>query len=160
VQSLFALSPRILPDSAGPGAFTWIIIVFVVGTLCAAFSIEPVLNYVAEIQMKRYSTQLDAKKNKKTGDEGSPTSGHAATGAPREGIPSGDKSHGLGSSVTSSQSPKQTGPIVTLPLVSARNSAENGTGNPDVEKGNVKTRDPVTGRKKRPAWPFGPNNAS
>src|SRR5271156_3183722 len=105
MQSLFALSPRVLPDSEGPGSFAWLIIVFVVGTLCAAFSIEPVLNYVGEIQMKRYSTRLDVEN--KTGDDGSPTSGHAATGAPPEGIQNGDKSHGFGSSATSGQSPKQ-----------------------------------------------------
>ena len=159
MQSLFALSPRILPDSVGPGAFTWLIIVFVFGTLCAAFSIEPVLNYVGEIQMKRYSTRLDVEKNK-AGDDGSPTSGHAATGAPPEAIQNGDKSHGLGSSATSGQSPRQNGPIVTLSLVSAENSDEKVTRNPDVEKGNVKTKEPVTLRKKRPFWPFKRTNAS
>jgi hypothetical protein len=159
VQSLFALSPRILPDSAGPGAFAWLIIVFVVGTLCAAFSIEPVLNHFGEIQMKRYSTRLDAEKNK-TGDDGSPTSGHATTGAPREGIQNGDESHRLRSSATSSQSPRKNGLIVTLPLVSAENSDEKVTRSPDVEKGNVKTKDPATLRKKRPFWPFRRTSAS
>ena len=56
----------------------------------------------------------------------------AATGAPSEGIQSGDKSHGLGSSETSGQSPKRNGAIVTLPLASAENSDEKVTRNPDV----------------------------
>jgi hypothetical protein len=158
VQSLFALSPRILPDSAGPGSFAWFIIVFVFGTLCAAFSIEPVLNYVGEIQMKRYSTRLGVEKDK-AGDDGSPTSGHAATGAPPEVIQNGDKNHGPSSSATSGQSPRRNGHIVTLSLVSAENSDEKVTRSPDVEKGDVKTKDPVTLRK-RPFWPFKRTNAS
>lgn len=158
MQSLFALSPRILPDSVGPGAFAWFIIVFVVGTLCAAFSIEPVLNRVAEAQMKWYSTRLDAEKDKMGGD-GSPTSGHAATGAPPEGIPNGHTSHGLGGSATSSQSQKQAGAVDTLLLVSTGYSGESGTKNSDVEKGDVKTKDPVTLRQKRPFWPFRRTNA-
>ena len=109
--------------------------------------------------MKRYSTQLEIEKNKMGGD-GSPTSGHAATDALPEGIQSGGKSHGRGSSGTSGQSPKQNGAVVTLPLVSAENSDENVTRNPDVEKGNVKTKDPATLRKKRPFWPFKRTNAS
>lgn len=109
--------------------------------------------------MKRYSTRLEVEKNK-TGDDGSPTSGHAATVAPPESIQSGDMSHRLGSSATSGQSPKQNGAIVTLPMVSAENSDEKATRNPDVEKGNVKTKDPATLRKKRPFWPFKQTNAS
>ena len=109
--------------------------------------------------MKRYSTRLEIEKNK-TGDDGSPTSGHAATVAPPEGIQNGDKSHGLGSSAISGQSPKQNGAVVTLPLVSAENLDEKATRNPDVEKGNVKTKDPATLRKKRPLWPFKRTNAS
>jgi hypothetical protein len=151
VQSLFALSPRVLPDSAGPGVFVWLIIVFVVGTLCAAFSIEPVLNHFAEAQTKWYSTRLDTEKNK-TSDDGNPTSGHIAAGAPPEDIPNGDKSHGLGT--TPSQSQKQTGLIDILPLVSTGYSGQNGTGNSDVEKGSMNTKDPVTLRQKRPFWPF------
>jgi hypothetical protein len=109
--------------------------------------------------MKRYSARLDVTKNK-TGGDGRPTSGHAATGAPPEAIQSDDKSHGLGSSATSGQSPKQIGAIVTLPLVSAESSDEKVTRNPDVEKGDVKTKDPVTLRERRPFWPFGRTNAS
>lgn len=109
--------------------------------------------------MKRYSRRLGVEKNK-TGGDGSPTSGHAAIGAPPEGIQNGDKSYGLGSSATSGQSPKQNGAVVTLPLVSAENSDEKVTRIPDVEKGNVKTKDPVTLRKKRPFWLFGRTKAS
>lgn len=133
--------------------FVWLIIVFVVGTLCAAFSIEPVLNHFAEAQTKSYSTRLDTEKNK-TSDDGNPTSGHIAAGAPPEDIPNGNKSHGLGSSTTPSQSQKQTGLIDILPLVSTGYSGQNGTGNSDVEKGSMKTKDPVTLRQKRPFWPF------
>jgi hypothetical protein len=82
----------------------------------------------------------------------------AATGAPSEGIQSGDKSHGLGSSETSGQSPKQNGAIVALPLASAENSDEKVTRNPDVEKGNVKTKDPATLREKMPFWPLMPRS--
>ena len=156
MQSLFALSPRILPDSAGPGSFAWFIVVFVVGTLCAAFSIEPVLNHFAEAQRKWYSTRLDTEKNK-TGDDDSRTAGHTATSTPPEDIPNGNKSHGLGT--TPSQSQKQTGLINTLPLVSTEYSGENGTRNSDVEKGGMKTKDPVTLRQKRPFWPFRRTNA-
>jgi hypothetical protein len=153
VQSLFALSPRILPDSAGPGSFAWFIVVFVVGTLCAAFSIEPVLNHFAEAQRKWYSTRLNTEKNK-TGDGDNLTASHTAAGTPSEGIPNGNKSDELGRNATSNQSQKQTKLIDTLPLVSTGYSGENGTGNSDVEKGSMRTKDPVTLRQKRPFWPF------
>ena len=93
------------------------------------------------------------------GDDGNLTAGHTATNTPSEGVLNGNKSHELGHSTTPSQSQKQTGLMDTLPLVATGYSDENGARNLDVEKGSMRTKDPVTLRQKRPFWPFKRTNA-